>query len=162
LATVKKGTVYSVLSHTNSFRHYLFYEYWTRSLIGGIKAYDVGFACAWPENCPCLIELPFKARNRGAHLTTPLSKDQVASREASIAIFEWVLANGEGRPSSKPIYDDDWIAQCIFDDEDLGTEGNADAAELSSIKTIPSHSSDSNVGHADVGSRIDDWIEQVP
>lgn len=157
----EENCVLRVKSHQCCSRHHLFYEYWTWSLIGGTKAHDVGFECAWPESCPRLNELAFKARNRGTHPTMPLSKDQVASPEASIAIFEWVLAIGEGRPLSEPIYDDDWIAQCISDDEDLGTEGNADAAELPSIKTISSRSSDSNVGYADVGSRIDDWIEQV-
>ena len=56
----------------------------------------------------------------------PLPLGQDALRQESTDIFYWVLANHEGQPP-EPIYDDEWIAECLdyTDESDAGVEGDA-------------------------------------
>lgn len=73
----------------------------------------------------CLIE---PTSSQLMYPIIPLSPDLDASHQASTDIFYWVLANHEGKPP-EPIYDDDWIAECLdyTDESDQSVEGDADS-----------------------------------
>ncbi|PKY08595.1 hypothetical protein P168DRAFT_286710 [Aspergillus campestris IBT 28561] len=112
-----------VRAHRLCSRHRLLYEHWTWNLLDGSKVQDRGFTSVRRQNSPRnFLVFSKSAPSDNARPIMPLAQDQEASREASIAVFEWVLANHEGRPPSEPIYDDEWIAHCTAydDDSDLG------------------------------------------
>ncbi|KAG2412490.1 hypothetical protein HFD88_010047 [Aspergillus terreus] len=54
--------------------------------------------------------------------------DHMASREASLDIFRWFCACGEGLPPEN-IYQDEWLREIWDDDEDAGEIDDCDLQE---------------------------------
>lgn len=112
--TIEQNCALRVRAHNSCPRHRLFYSHWTWQLKDGTSLDDHGFRqddpghyqhSSYAQSPSHGLECP--------HVPLPIAQD--ASREASLAIFRWVLVNQEGKPK-EPIYNDDWIAGC----EDIG------------------------------------------
>lgn len=102
-------------------------------------------------------------RNDGkGYPNIPLSLSQDASREASLEIFRWVLANHEGKPPSEPIYNDEWIAGCDDSDECYVEAQDDPSSEISHLDERETCLREQNIhGNSTPalpGSRIMEWI----
>ncbi|KAB8231410.1 uncharacterized protein BDW43DRAFT_312939 [Aspergillus alliaceus] len=123
VAGCKRAILFCVFGCMVCERHQLVHENWTWELRDGSRLNDRVFISVGLGECQGDFVICPRSTGDDAHLTTPLSQRQVASREACIAVFEWVQASGEGKPPSESIYDDEWIAECIYDGgSELGME----------------------------------------
>lgn len=131
--TVEKNCALRVRAHKSCPRHRLVYTYWTWQLQDGSSLNDQGF---WPGEPDDFQQLSYVRSQQNANFdypTVPLSPSQDASREASLEIFRWVLANHEGKPPSEPIYDDVWIAGCGYSGESCLEAVDTSNSEIGSL-----------------------------
>jgi len=157
--TVEKNCVLRIRAHESCPRHRLAYAHWTWQLQDGSCLNDVGFSPDDTAHCQQTSHVQSQRNGSLQYPNIPLSLSQDASREASLEIFRWVLANHEGRPP-EPIYNDEWIAGC-----DESDECYVEAADSSSGTNPPDDSGPCLQGqdiHDNLisapGSQVMEWI----
>jgi hypothetical protein len=161
--TVEKNCALRVRAHRSCPRHRLAYTHWTWQLQDGTCLNDRGFSLRDPSH-PQGTSYVQSQRNGGSRYPNiPLSLSQHASREASLEIFRWVLANHEGKPPSEPIYDHEWLAGCDDSDECYVEEQDDSSCEISHLDEREACQREQNThGNSTPtlpGSQIMEWIE---
>lgn len=121
-------------------RHHLDYQHWTWQLGDGSTLDDEGFEMKPVQTFSQEISPPIKRTASAKCPTVALSLDQEASRKASWEIFQWVTANGEGVPSSEPIYKDEWlrddaVSETSSSPKDVETDSTFGLLSPSSVAT---------------------------
>lgn len=161
--TVEKNCALRVRAHKSCPRHRLVYTYWTWQLQDGSSLNDQGFWLGDPDDSQQSSLVRSQQNASFVYPTVPLSPSQDASREASLEIFRWVLANHEGKPPSEPIYDDVWIAGCDYSDESCLEAGDISNSEISSLNdeeiSLQGQNDRVDQGFSSRGSQIREWVE---
>lgn len=125
-ASLLKDCSLRVTAHLECPRHDYQYDHWVWHLEDGTAIQDHGLS-EQPildvservfNNLEIKDEIDFKRTNL----------DQMASREASLDIFRWFCACGEGLPPEN-IYQDEWLREIWEDDEDAGEIDDCDLQE---------------------------------
>ncbi|KAH8432269.1 uncharacterized protein LDX57_009908 [Aspergillus melleus] len=158
--TREQNCALRVRAHETCPRHRLVYIHWTWQLQDGSKLIDSGFRLDDHEPRQLFSRVQSPSEASFAYPRIPLSSTQGASREASMEIFRWVLANHEGRPPEEPIYDDDWIAGC--DDSDrYGSDPGIKDCPNDIVMGFPEGNSNNQQISSLQEDRIRRWVEDI-
>ncbi|KAJ5591482.1 uncharacterized protein N7459_001851 [Penicillium hispanicum] len=160
--TAESNCALRVRAHKSCPRHRLVYTHWTWQLQNGSSSNDQGFCIGDPHDCQQFSQVRPQQNASYSYPTVPLSPSQDASREASLEIFRWVLANHEGKPPSEPIYDDVWIDGCDYSDESslhTGTITNSEIAPLGDEAALRGQTDDGHETFLSRESQIMEWVE---
>ena len=160
--TVEKNCALRGRAHKSCPRHCLAYAHWIWQLQDGSCLNDQGYRLGDPSHSQETSYVQAQRNDGLQYPHIPLSLSQDASREASLEIFRWVLANHEGKPPSEPICYDEWIAGCDDSDE-CYVEARDDSSSEINLNDRESCLREQNIHYNSIpasgGIQIMEWIE---
>ena len=137
-----------VKAHSTCQRHRLKYCFWTWKCSTGLDVIDEGYTKVDLNEAWSGGPMPLAYSNQTTFPILPLSREQVASQNASRAVLQWATVNGEGIPK-EGIYHDGWVKSALYDSDD-------DA--LSTISNPTSFHSDDSINQNMQETNIQQWL----
>ena len=147
--------------HEKCSRHELSYQKWNWKLEDGSVDEDYGYGAKDLHFVRHVYNFETSPPANTEFSNVPLSTTQTASQNASRAIFQWAIINGEGIPQEN-IYTEPWLEDALNND-------NISSLSDWSDKDVSEHKGTAHQDRASLGGKLDtfdagvtiyDWLTQ--